>query len=51
LLILTLLTVSWNINAQEQMEIEGAVTIGDANNSTPAEGTIIWNPSTDDFEG
>lgn len=37
--------------SQENMEVEGAIIVKDSEATTPAPGTIRFNPTTNDFEG
>ena len=43
----------WCLSAfsQEKMEVEGAIIIKDSEDPNPAQGTIRFNPTTNDFEG
>ena len=44
--------ISFQAHAQEPLQIEGAISIGDSKvDSTAAVGTVRYNPRTEDFEG
>ncbi|MBK9256183.1 MAG: hypothetical protein IPM42_11905 [Saprospiraceae bacterium] len=39
------------LNPIEQLDVNGAINIGNTTNANPEAGTIRWNPATSDFEG
>lgn len=51
LTLLILTPICSSVFAQEKLEVEGAIIIGNSEDLNPREGTIRYNPTTQDFEG
>ncbi len=51
LILVALIIPSAYTLAQENLEVEGAIKVGDTQTAEPAPGTIRFNPATNDFEG
>ena len=45
------LGIGTTTNPEQKLEVNGAIRIGDANNSTPVAGIIRWNPAANSSQG
>ena len=45
------ITINSQTSPPERFSLEGAITIGNSDTPLPPDGTIRWNPTTEDFEG
>ncbi len=50
-LLLFQFTYTGDVSSQIMMELDGAIKIGDTNNTRPELGTVRYNPDKQDFEG
>ncbi len=51
LILLPMFLLSVQVSAQEKLEVEGAIIVGNSEDPSPAPGTIRFNGATNDFEG